>query len=359
MENDIYRNLQQKLNQNDPIGFPASKSGVELKILKRLFSEEDADLYIKMAPQPETAEMIAGRIGEDTNKTSERLKRMLENGTVMCFDKEGQTVYSPVTYQAGLYENAANNKKMDAALAEFFEQYHKEAYFEQMAKRIEHLTNAKNQIFKYVPVHEAVKSFTRVFPHDDAVELLKRKKKIAVIDCACRKQLKLIGKTTRPIETCFFFDDHADYFVGKRKQGRYLSLGEAIEIQKQCEEAGLVTTGGLLKDEILMCHCDRDCVAFRSFGKIINSNCILSNYYAQVDVDLCTGCGECIGRCITETICISEGGIAEVNLDRCIGCGQCVTACPTGAMSLKQKPEEEQFRDLLSMEEFVQRIFGN
>jgi len=36
---DLYRNLQIHLDQF-PIGFPATKSGVELRILKYLFNDE-------------------------------------------------------------------------------------------------------------------------------------------------------------------------------------------------------------------------------------------------------------------------------------------------------------------------------
>ena len=343
MEHDIYRRLQQKMHGYGP-GFPASQSGVELKLLKRFFNEEEADLYVRMGPQPETTEMIANRIGEDVGKTAARLERMLEKGTVMCFDKAGRTIYSPAAYIFGIYESASNT--MDVSLAELFEQYHKEIYFEHVAK-------TSKPAIKCVPVQEAIQSFTQVYPHDDVIALFKKKKKIAVIDCPCRKQLKLTGAPTRPIEVCMIFDELAEYFVDKRKQGRYLSLEEALEIQKQCDKAGLISKGGVLEDEKVMCHCDKDCITFRSFGTHdMPGDYIISNYYAEVDADACVGCGVCLERCPVETLSIGNDGTAEVNPNRCLGCGLCVTECPTGALSLKQKPDEKQFKKLLTQEEY-------
>lgn len=41
----VYNDLREQLDQYS-MGFPATESGVELKILKKLFSEEEAELYL-------------------------------------------------------------------------------------------------------------------------------------------------------------------------------------------------------------------------------------------------------------------------------------------------------------------------
>ena len=45
MNTDIYRELQQRLDLYS-VGFPATTSGVEIKILEFLFSEEDASVFL-------------------------------------------------------------------------------------------------------------------------------------------------------------------------------------------------------------------------------------------------------------------------------------------------------------------------
>jgi ferredoxin len=72
-----------------------------------------------------------------------------------------------------------------------------------------------------------------------------------------------------------------------------------------------------------------------------------ANYYAEVDLNRCNGCGSCQKRCQMEALVIKEGK-THVNLDRCIGCGLCVTKCPNEAIELREKhqliipPEDQQ-----------------
>jgi len=48
---DIYRQLQRSLDEM-PVGFPASSSGVEIRILKRLFTPEEAGLAVALSALP-------------------------------------------------------------------------------------------------------------------------------------------------------------------------------------------------------------------------------------------------------------------------------------------------------------------
>jgi Na+-translocating ferredoxin:NAD+ oxidoreductase RNF subunit RnfB len=68
---------------------------------------------------------------------------------------------------------------------------------------------------------------------------------------------------------------------------------------------------------------------------------VLTNYYATVNADACSGCETCVDRCQMDAITIGESGVAQVNRDRCIGCGLCVTTCPSDAAALQAKPESE------------------
>ena len=58
---DVYKRLARKLNRL-PHGFPATESGVELKILRKIFSPEDAAFALKLRTWPQTAETIAKRL---------------------------------------------------------------------------------------------------------------------------------------------------------------------------------------------------------------------------------------------------------------------------------------------------------
>jgi hypothetical protein len=68
---DAFTKLREFLDQF-PIGFPKTPSGVELRILKRLFTEEEAAIAVTLTPIPEEASQIAERAGLDPVELEER-----------------------------------------------------------------------------------------------------------------------------------------------------------------------------------------------------------------------------------------------------------------------------------------------
>jgi Na+-translocating ferredoxin:NAD+ oxidoreductase subunit B len=66
-----------------------------------------------------------------------------------------------------------------------------------------------------------------------------------------------------------------------------------------------------------------------------------TNYHAQVDPSVCTGCGTCVERCqVNATAVDKKKGISVVNLDRCIGCGNCVVTCAAKAITLVKNKKQ-------------------
>ena len=55
MQTDIYRQLQKQLDKYS-MGFPETESGIEIKILKYLFSETDAAMFTVLTPSLQTAQ---------------------------------------------------------------------------------------------------------------------------------------------------------------------------------------------------------------------------------------------------------------------------------------------------------------
>ena len=66
-----------------------------------------------------------------------------------------------------------------------------------------------------------------------------------------------------------------------------------------------------------------------------------SNYFAEVDPDICSGCEICIDVCQVAAMKFNEDDrVSFVDLNRCIGCGNCVPACPDGAITLINRGSE-------------------
>ena len=62
MSNDVYRKLAKVLDTL-PNGFPATESGLEIKLLQKIFTPEEADLFCDLRLSLETPVQIAERTG--------------------------------------------------------------------------------------------------------------------------------------------------------------------------------------------------------------------------------------------------------------------------------------------------------
>jgi len=50
------------------MGFPASETGIEITILKKLFNQKDAAMFLNMSPKMEDPESVARRSGSPVEK---------------------------------------------------------------------------------------------------------------------------------------------------------------------------------------------------------------------------------------------------------------------------------------------------
>ena len=61
----------------------------------------------------------------------------------------------------------------------------------------------------------------------------------------------------------------------------------------------------------------------------------------EVDEELCSGCGICVGQCPYEALEVGPKDVVEVNEVLCEGCGTCVSACPSSALNLRNLTDEQ------------------
>jgi len=329
MPEDIYRNLQERLDTYS-VGFPATDSGVEIKILKELFSVADGEMFLCMTPKLEKAETIAQRMGKIVQSTTEQLEAMTDKGLLFRLKKGSLSRYGAIPFVHGLFEFQV--KDISLHLAELIEQYHKEGF----NKAFE---NSGGMFLRTVPVQESVDIRHNVAAYDDAVAMLKEKDLIVVTDCICRKLKQTVGKGCgKAMEACFMFGSMGQYYIDKG-MGREVGVDEAIMLLTKAQDDGLVTQPATTQNPAGMCNCCGDCCgvlhSLRSYPR--PAEMVYSNHFAEVDADMCTGCETCLERCQMDAITFSEEDVAEINLDRCIGCGLCITTCPTEAMQLKPK----------------------
>jgi len=338
---DPYRQLQEKLDLYS-MGFPKAESGIDLDILKYLFSVENAQLFLTLSHVLETSEIIAKRIKKPTAEVVKQLEQMVEKGLVFRL-KKGESKYGAIPFVHGLFEFQVDRLKPD--LAKMVGVYFEEAFDVAMQK-------SADNFLRVIPVNKSLEVTNNIASYEDAVEILKGKDKIIVADCICRKRKEILDEGCgKPLEACFMFGSMGEYYLDKN-MGRIVSLDEGIEILKKCREAGLVTQPATAQNPSGMCNCCGDCCGVLSaIKKHPNpAKITFSNHIVSVNPEECTACELCLDRCQMEALVLNED-VMEVLEHRCIGCGLCATTCPTEALSLMEKPEKEQRVPPVSMAE--------
>ncbi len=333
MTDPVFRKLQQQLDQYS-LGFPVSKSGIEIKILEKLFSVEDARIFSQLTPMLETPEQIAPKINMDIEQTTSVLADMASRGLLFSLKKSDMVRYGAIPFVHGLFEFQVNH--MDKELAALVRQYMDEEFNDAMR-------SSASNFLRVIPIQKSVQAEHKIAAYEDALEILKTMDPIVVTDCMCRKSSGMIDDAcAKPLETCFMFGSMAKYYLD-HDMGRQIDFQEAKKIMAMAHEQGLVTQPATSQNPSGMCNCCGDCcgplTSLKSHTK--PAELVFSNYSIKIDDTLCTGCETCIERCQMDAIQLNDDELANVNLDRCIGCGLCVTTCPTEAICLERKSDDE------------------
>ena len=343
MTEHIYRELQKRLDLYS-MGFPKTESGVELKILRYLFNEKEASLFLALSPALETPEAISERIGKPLNEIAEKLDAMAEKGLFFRIKKEGMYKYGAIPFVHGLFEFQIKNLKPD--FAKMVGDYFEEAFDRSMMKNAEHF-------LRVIPVNKSIDFTHQVASYEDAVQILNSKDSIVIADCICRKRTKVIDQGCgKQLEACFMFGSMGQYYLDKN-MGKQISIDDAIEILKKCRVDGLVTQPATSQNPSGMCNCCGDCCGvLGAIKKHPNpASIVFSNYIVHISNQDCTGCELCLERCQMDALSLNKEDVIDVTQNRCIGCGLCVTVCPVETLELLKKPDKEQRTPPASMGE--------
>jgi electron transport complex protein RnfB len=328
----VYRQLARHLDEI-PNGFPATESGVELKILAKLFSPEEAELACRLSLEPQTANTIAGQTGSDERETFVALKGMVKKGLIEAERGEGGLSFKLIPFIVGFYEH--QNARIDEEFARLFEDYYHEALYKMMTM--------KPSVHRVIPVEKTIALHIEVMPYERASFYIENARAWGVLNCICRVQRRLIGKgCDHSLENCLVFSSRANAF-DRTEAIRAIGKQEALDILAQADKEGLVhSTSNMQQGVTYICNCCICCCGvMRGVAEYGSENAIArSDFYATVDDDACIGCGVCVDRCQFKAITI-DVGIAAIDRARCFGCGLCVTACADEALRLTQKPAAE------------------
>jgi electron transport complex protein RnfB len=261
---------------------------------------------------------IRSKIDMEMSELKEKLDIMASKGAIHYRDVQGERHYANAYLVIGMYEYQV--KRLTPEFLEDMGEY--------AGKELEKIVNSSPGPFM-------------------------------VTDCICRKAHKLGGETckvTSRLETCFGMGEMADMYLNEG-WGREITRKEALETLRKNQEEGLVFQAENIIDPKFICSCCGCCCGIltnlKEFPKTVDF--FSTNFFAQIDADICVGCGTCIEVCQIDAIKM-KNDISKVNKRRCIGCGNCVARCPEQAIQLIKKDDLEIPPD--NEDEFFAKIFA-
>jgi len=354
MNNESYEQLAEALDAL-PNGFPRVSSGAEIRLLKKAFTPEEAELAGRMSRTYETVDIIAGRAGLPEERVKELLDGLLPRGLVRKLTEKERYRLGP--FIVGWYEEMMGQMSNDREFAEIFEQYMIEGGGDRILA-------PRPGILGVVPVMGSLKP-ELLQPCDDIDAHFARHERFGVTDCVCRIERNLVGSDcSMPVKRCGFYglppqtplSDHV------------LDRDQAIALFQEIEEQGHVhlgfygfTSGASSPQFVGCCNCCGDCCGIlrgaNDFG--LEEGPQRSNYRASIDHYCCTQCGKCIDRCQVKAITEGADDMPELNRDRCIGCGVCVIGCEGEAIELIPVSDEDWFDVPSSFEEWEELRLAN
>jgi Na+-translocating ferredoxin:NAD+ oxidoreductase subunit B len=333
MNADIYFKLAGVLDTL-PNGFPATDDGLEIKILKKVFTPEQADLFCDLRLTFETAEQIAQRTGRPLAGLEDRLETMRKKGQLFCIEMGETRFYKMLPWVFGIYEfQLPHMDRKFAGLNEAYSPIYGKQFFSKTPQLMQTLA-----IEKSIPVHQEALSFEKVS------SIIENGQSFLANECVCKKEHGLLGHPcNRSTQVCLAIAPVPGVF-DKHPAGRVITKDEAYHLLNKSEEEGLVhLTGNVQYGQFFICNCCKCCCgvlrAINEFG-IPASLVINSHYYAEIDPEACIGCGTCSdARCQVSAI-EKDDDTYRIVPERCIGCGLCISTCPTESISLLHKDEK-------------------
>ena len=160
---DVYKRLAKKLDDL-PNGFPSTESEVELKILQKIFTPEDAELALKIRPIPETAAQIGERLGKSADEMEMLLDKMVKKGQIGSARMNDQQVFIFFPFVFGIWE--FQQPRLDKELAELMEDYGPA-----LMGKLGHYAPA---VMRVVPVNIQIDAKHQVRPYEDLLLTLEK-----------------------------------------------------------------------------------------------------------------------------------------------------------------------------------------
>lgn len=341
-----YNRLVERLN-SFPQGAPPSEH--LNKILKILFSEQEANLVSLIPIRPFTTEKAAKIWKMNITETKKILNELASRALLVDIESNGKTTYVLPPPMAGFFEFSLMRIRDDIdqkALSELFYEYiTKEDDF------IRSLFVEGDTQLGRTFINESALSddnTLHVLDYERATNVIETASKRGVSMCYCRHKKEHMGTNCdAPMDICMTFNTTGESLI-RHGHAREVDKIEGMDLLQQAYDSNLVQFGENVQNRVnFICNCCGCCceamIAARKFA--IMNPIHTTNFLPVVDYKECNGCGKCVNVCPVEAMTLVSANDpnkpkrkkANLNEDICLGCGLCVKACEKDQITLKQR----------------------
>jgi NAD-dependent dihydropyrimidine dehydrogenase PreA subunit len=347
----LYRKLGKKVD-NLPMKAPWNETFYE--ILKDIYTEEEADLVVKMPYGVSDLDRIAQVTKYETSQLERILKSSCSKGLVMDIWVKDAYHYMPSPIIVGIFEMSMMRTGPDVdskKLAHLFHAYltgDNGGFYAANAAKGEKISP-----LRALPHEDAINAseFVEVLDYEKASSIVESSDKLAIGICSCRHEKLHVGEKECdvPLEKCSSFGYAADFLV-RNNMAKEVSKSEMLENLAQSREMKLVLCADNIKKNVtFICHCCKDCCnTLAGISKFGYPNAVVtSSFIARNDPDACLGCGKCAKACPIDAIEMipienpqtKKKKDALIDDSICVGCGVCALHCKNGSVSLVKREQ--------------------
>jgi len=326
---DVYEELAEMEDRDDVVGMP--KTPEFLKLLRLQFTPREARLAVQIGLTGGTLDELSEKTGMDKVKLKKMLHKMADKGTMWIDPGKEDPTYRVVGMGGGgLTETGLWGNIRFPYSVELGKALHQVMY-DWTKDRLCPLG------FPFAPVWGGTAALPDdALPSENLAEVIKEDGHWSVSTCPCRLSHWLVdpgNHCEHMLETCLHMGDVSRWAVD-HGMAREITYDEAVELLRKCNEDGLVST---LYIHGCVCNCCRDCcVLFIALHKLGKQVLLRSPFMAQIGEETCNACKTCAERCPVGAIEVDQ--FADVDQDLCIGCGACVPTCKTESAKLVRRP---------------------
>jgi Pyruvate/2-oxoacid:ferredoxin oxidoreductase delta subunit len=329
---------------------PIRVSDIIIEIMQTLLTEDQAKFITLLKKRSYNIDEIKPLTDMDDESLNKMLNDLMNIGVISGIPSRstGVMVYRKSPLLPGIIEFTLMRGETDERtknLAKLYSRLYKQVSQDTQNNYDQMVQEFKNgpSLDRVVPVEEKVIVKDEVvLPLEEISKIVEKYDTIGVTVCYCRHKKDLLDEpceTTEERRNCFAFGRTAEFLI---RHGfiESISKEETIKIMRKAEDEGLVHKAfhsnlDIEKDLDGICNCCKCCCGtflLHYNGAVPLMD--LTSHLAQVDEDLCSGCGNCEQSCAAEAVKLIDT-VAVVNKERCLGCGVCAHLCPENAINLE------------------------